>query len=86
MKKPIELDVNHLGSFITALMMECGVKEYTLSFKNYEELKLRDYAIYTEAEWSEGNTEYPDSLTVHVIDVSNVASLAERFSALDEDN
>jgi hypothetical protein len=71
MKKPIELDINHCGSIITAILKEQGKTEYTLSFDEFIKQDLGSFAIRCMSEWSDGK-DYPDSITVSVVSVSDL--------------
>jgi hypothetical protein len=67
-KKPIELNQSHLSSFVTALLMERGLTEYTMSFDQYTELDLGSYGLSYTGDWTEG-ADQPDSITVTIFKV-----------------
>lgn len=78
MKKPIELDVNHMGSLISALLLKRGQNEFTLPFEDYHKLDLGSYAVVTSAEWT-GDKGYPDSITASVVHVDSLPAYLEEL-------
>ena len=77
MKKPIPLGTGELSSMITAMLLQQGKTEFTLTLAEFEDMGLGALHVMSDGEFEEGS-DTPTSVTVHVMNEEQVAAwLAE---------
>lgn len=76
MKQPIPLGAGELSSIITAMLLEQGKTEYTLSFNDYTNLGLGDCALESMGNFENDDDDRPVSITVTVLSVEEAMKRA----------
>lgn len=70
-KEPIALGAGELSSFISFMLMQQGKTEVTMSFEEFEELKIGDHCIQSWANRGESE-EHPESITLNLVAVADL--------------
>lgn len=66
MKKPIPLGQGELCSIITAMLLQQGKTEFTLSAAEFEDMGVGKLHVMTDGEFENDDSDTPTSMTVHV--------------------
>ena len=71
-KTPIPLEQGELCSIITAMLLQQGKTEFTLSLAEFDDMGIGKLHLMSDGEFEEGS-DTPTSVTVHVLTEEQVA-------------
>lgn len=72
MKKPLPLGHGEFCTIITAMLLQQGKTEFTLSLAEFEDMGIGKLHLMSDGEFEEGS-DTPASVTVHVMTEEQVA-------------